>query len=207
MSLRPGTGRHEPPGHVETTDHPEQVEPKIPGEILYASDPVQINCGKEAIRLTVVHTGDRPVQVGSHYHFAETNHALTFDRSAAWGRRLNILAGASVRFEPGVPMGPHQPIAVGAAAAVIGLDPHSAALMAVYESVAGPATAAIRLLGLDPFEVHAVLARIITRLDQLSAEAVARAAGPAHELPSCSSPFLDIFAERHARSEARLFAS
>ncbi|WP_447985482.1 urease subunit beta [Nitrospira sp. Nam74] len=60
-----------------------------------------INKGKDAITLTVVNTADRPVQVGSHYHFAEVNPALKLDRQAAWGRRLNILAGASVRFEPG----------------------------------------------------------------------------------------------------------
>jgi urease subunit beta len=101
MTRRPGTGQDEPPGHVEAADHPEDVEPKIPGEILYGKDPVQINRGKEGIRLMVVNTADRPVQVGSHYHFAETNHALNFDRKAAWGRRLNILAGGSVRFEPG----------------------------------------------------------------------------------------------------------
>lgn len=101
MSRRVGTGQHESPGHIDETDRPEQVEPRIPGEILYSKGPVQINQGKDAITLTVVNTADRPVQVGSHYHFAETNPALTFDRKAAWGRRLNILAGASVRFEPG----------------------------------------------------------------------------------------------------------
>lgn len=101
MTRRPGTGQDEPPGHVEAAELPEQVEPRIPGEILYGKGPVQINQGQNAITLAVVNSADRPVQVGSHYHFAETNHALKFDRKAAWGRRLNILAGASVRFEPG----------------------------------------------------------------------------------------------------------
>jgi len=101
MTRRAGTGQDEPPGQVEATEHPEQVERKIPGQILYGNDPVQINQGKDAITLTVVNSADRPVQVGSHYHFAETNPALQFDRKAAWGRRLNILAGASMRFEPG----------------------------------------------------------------------------------------------------------
>ena len=102
MARRVCTDQDEAPGHVEETDHPEQVDPRIPGEILYGKGPVQINQGKNAIRLTVINIADRPVQVGSHYHFAEVNHALKFDRKDAWGRRLNILAGASVRFEPGV---------------------------------------------------------------------------------------------------------
>ncbi|MFF0232846.1 urease subunit beta [Micromonospora sp. NPDC005254] len=74
----------------------------IPGEILPAADPVEINAGRPVTTLVVVNTADRPVQVGSHYHFAETNPALTFDRVAAWGQRLAVPAGTSVRFEPGV---------------------------------------------------------------------------------------------------------
>ncbi|MFE7208793.1 urease subunit beta [Streptomyces sp. NPDC001698] len=73
----------------------------IPGEVLYGDEPVVINAGKEVTRLRVENTGDRPVQVGSHFHFAEANAALEFDREAAWGRRLNVLSGGSVRFEPG----------------------------------------------------------------------------------------------------------
>lgn len=73
----------------------------VPGEILYGDEPVQINVGRQTTRLRVVNTGDRPIQVGSHYHFAETNPALDFDRKAAWGQRLNVLSGGSVRFEPG----------------------------------------------------------------------------------------------------------
>ncbi|MFE3736903.1 urease subunit beta [Streptomyces sp. NPDC059096] len=76
----------------------------IPGEILYADEPVALNEGREVTRLTVVNTADRPVQVGSHYHFAEANPGLEFDRAAARGRRLHVAAGTAVRFEPGVPV-------------------------------------------------------------------------------------------------------
>lgn len=75
---------------------------RIPGEILVdASDPIEINQGRETVTLEVSNTGDRPIQVGSHYHFYETNPALSFDRYAARGFRLNIPAGTAVRFEPG----------------------------------------------------------------------------------------------------------
>ncbi|MCH2555159.1 MAG: urease subunit beta [SAR116 cluster bacterium] len=73
----------------------------IPGEILPADGGITLNEGLEAITLTVANTGDRPVQVGSHYHFAETNPALDFDRAMARGMRLDIAAGTAVRFEPG----------------------------------------------------------------------------------------------------------
>ena len=73
----------------------------IPGEILPADGTITLNDGMEAVSLTVANTGDRPVQVGSHYHFAETNSALEFDREAARGMRLDIAAGTAVRFEPG----------------------------------------------------------------------------------------------------------
>jgi urease subunit beta len=73
----------------------------IPGEILPASGEIVLNKGRAAISLDVANTGDRPIQVGSHYHFAETNAALTFDRRAALGYRLDIPAGTAVRFEPG----------------------------------------------------------------------------------------------------------
>ena len=75
--------------------------PAVPGEIFPASGEIEINAGRPAIELDVANTGDRPVQVGSHYHFAETNDALDFDRAAARGMRLNIPAGTAVRFEPG----------------------------------------------------------------------------------------------------------
>jgi urease subunit beta len=74
----------------------------IPGEIIHGEGPVMLNAGREALTLVVANTGDRPVQVGSHFHFAQANAALRFDRDAAWGYRLNIAAGTAVRFEPGV---------------------------------------------------------------------------------------------------------
>ena len=73
----------------------------IPGEIFVPDGDVELNAGRATIALTVANTGDRPIQVGSHYHFAETNSALAFDRAAARGFRLNIAAGTAVRFEPG----------------------------------------------------------------------------------------------------------
>lgn len=73
----------------------------IPGEVISAAGEILINDGRELVTVTVVNTGDRPVQVGSHYHFAESNPALDFDRAAARGCRLNIPAGTAVRFEPG----------------------------------------------------------------------------------------------------------
>ncbi len=72
-----------------------------PGEIFVAEGDLVLNAGAEAITLMVANTGDRPVQVGSHYHFAETNPGLDFDRAAARGYRLDIAAGTAVRFEPG----------------------------------------------------------------------------------------------------------
>src|SRR5207244_1851413 len=75
--------------------------PAVPGEVMTATGDITINEGRQPIQLTVTNRGDRPVQVGSHYHFAETNRALTFDRAAAYGRRLDIPAGTAVRFEPG----------------------------------------------------------------------------------------------------------
>jgi urease subunit beta len=74
----------------------------IPGEVLPGDGPVVINAGRPVLRLVVANAGDRPVQVGSHYHFAEANPALRFDRTAAWGHRLAVPAGTAVRFEPGI---------------------------------------------------------------------------------------------------------
>jgi len=73
----------------------------IPGEIVTAAGEVELNAGRPTVTLEVRNTGDRPIQVGSHYHFYETNDALAFDRNAAYGFRLNIAAGTAVRFEPG----------------------------------------------------------------------------------------------------------
>jgi len=73
----------------------------IPGEIFTAPGEIELNAGRQTVTLTVANTGDRPIQVGSHYHFFETNPALKFDRGKAKGYRLDIPAGTAVRFEPG----------------------------------------------------------------------------------------------------------
>ncbi len=73
----------------------------IPGEVITATGEIELNAGLPTTTLTVSNTGDRPVQVGSHYHFAEANPALHFDRTAARGQRLDIAAGTAIRFEPG----------------------------------------------------------------------------------------------------------
>ena len=73
----------------------------IPGEVIVAAGEIELNAGRDSVEMEVANTGDRPIQVGSHYHFAETNPALRFDRAASRGRRLDIAAGTAVRFEPG----------------------------------------------------------------------------------------------------------
>jgi urease subunit beta len=74
----------------------------VPGEVRLSPEPMVLNAGAPSTTLTVLNAGDRPVQVGSHYHFAEANPALEFDRDTAWGLRLDIPAGTAVRFEPGL---------------------------------------------------------------------------------------------------------
>ena len=73
----------------------------IPGEMLIKAGEIALNAGRRTVTLKVANSGDRPIQVGSHYHFFETNDALKFEREAAYGTRLNIAAGTAVRFEPG----------------------------------------------------------------------------------------------------------
>jgi urease subunit beta len=73
----------------------------IPGELLLSTGEIDLNVGRDTVRVKVANTGDRPIQVGSHYHFYETNSALSFEREKARGFRLNIAAGTAVRFEPG----------------------------------------------------------------------------------------------------------
>src|SRR4051812_12887039 len=73
----------------------------IPGEMLCEPGDIEINAGRKTLKVTVANTGDRPIQVGSHYHFFETNQALRFERAPSTGFRLNIAAGTAVRFEPG----------------------------------------------------------------------------------------------------------
>ncbi|MGI8335303.1 urease subunit beta [Actinomadura scrupuli] len=74
----------------------------VPGQVIPGAEPVELNPGRPRVSVTVANTGDRPVQVGSHYHFAAANPALDFDRTAAWGHRLDVPAGTAVRFEPGI---------------------------------------------------------------------------------------------------------
>jgi urease accessory protein len=103
--------------------------------------------------------------------------------------------------------GPHQPIALGAVAAAAGLTPGAAASAAAQDSAIIPATAAVRLLGLDPFSVHAVVARLSTRIDDVAASALTYAHASPADLPSAAGPLADIAAELHATWEVRLFAS
>jgi len=93
----------------------------IPGEYLLAADPIEANHGRPTVRIEIANRGDRPVQVGSHYHFFEVNRALTFDRLAAYGMRLNIAAGTAVRFEPGDTR-EVELVAIGGTREVIGLN-------------------------------------------------------------------------------------
>lgn len=95
----------------------------IPGELLPAAGDITLNADAEAITLMVANTGDRPVQVGSHYHFGEANAALDFDRAAARGMRLDIVAGTAVRFEPGQRR-EVQLIAVSGARRIYGFNQH-----------------------------------------------------------------------------------
>jgi urease accessory protein len=105
------------------------------------------------------------------------------------------------------PDGPHQPIALGAAGGATGLDPHAAAVAAALGSITGPASAATRLLGIDPHAVTAVLAALEPLVGDVATAATKAAHGPAAELPSFSAPRLDISAEHHSTWEVRLFAS
>ena len=90
-----------PPATERTGGPPAAGLAGAPGEVMTADGAITLNEDRDAISLTVANTGDRPIQVGSHYHFFETNRALAFDRRAAYGRRLDIPAGTAVRFEPG----------------------------------------------------------------------------------------------------------
>jgi urease subunit beta len=92
----------------------------IPGEIRTAPGEIELNAGRPRISLVVLNTGDRPIQVGSHFHFADVNDALAFDRDAAAGHRLDVPAGTSVRFEPGASRRVDL-VALGGAARVPGL--------------------------------------------------------------------------------------
>jgi urease subunit beta len=101
------------------------AEPLIPGEVRTAGGTIELSPGRARIELTVENRGDRPVQVGSHYHFAAANPALSFDRDAARGYRLDVPAGTSVRFEPGMTR-PVVLVALAGARVVPGLRPEQA---------------------------------------------------------------------------------
>lgn len=98
---RPGGGTRQAPRRQTEAALDVDADPIIPGEILYAEGDVVINEGLEVTTIRVANTSDRPIQIGSHYHFAEVNAALEFDRDAAWGKRLAVLSGGAERFEPG----------------------------------------------------------------------------------------------------------
>lgn len=98
---RPGCGARQAPRRQSEAPLDHEADPLVPGEILYGEGDVVINEGLEVTTLRVTNTSDRPIQIGSHYHFAEVNAALEFDRDAAWGKRLAVLSGGAERFEPG----------------------------------------------------------------------------------------------------------
>ncbi|SCE99591.1 urease accessory protein [Micromonospora haikouensis] len=108
---------------------------------------------------------------------------------------------------PADPTGPHQPLVLGLVGAAAGLDPAELATAAAYGSVTGPASAAVRLLGLDPYRVHGLLAALTADVDATAARAVAAADGPPEWLPAGAAPLTDIHAEVHTTWEVRLFAS
>lgn len=108
---------------------------------------------------------------------------------------------------PVIAGGPHYPVALGVVAAAGGLTPEQAATVAAYGSVAGPASAAIRLLSLDPYRVHALLAALAPACDDVAGTAAKAAHDPVEALPAAGAPLLDIHAEIHASWEVRLFAS
>jgi urease accessory protein len=122
------------------------------------------------------------------------------------GRAL-MRAGRAMWPVPDEPAEPHHAVAFGIVAAAAGLAPVDAALAAAYTAVTGPAGAAVRLLGLDPYAVQALLAALAPMCDETAARAASYADGPASDLPAAGAPLLDITAEIHATREVRLFAS
>jgi urease accessory protein len=126
--------------------------------------------------------------------------------SRGQGRAL-LRAGRAMWTLPPARNDPHHAVALGIVAAAAGLTPHEAALAAAYGAVTGPAGAAVRLLGLDPYEVQALLAALAPECDRVATEAAERAGGPVDDLPAAGAPLLDITAEDHATWEVRLFAS
>ncbi|GIF17501.1 urease accessory protein [Actinoplanes tereljensis] len=126
--------------------------------------------------------------------------------SRAQGRAL-LRAGRAMWHLPPTGREPHQPIALGLLASAAGLGPLEAAVAAAHGVTTGSASAAVRLLGLDPYAVHGLLARLAPECDRIAAEAARRSDDPVDDLPAAGSPLLDIGAEHHATWEVRLFAS
>ncbi|SNY56022.1 urease accessory protein UreF [Paractinoplanes atraurantiacus] len=126
--------------------------------------------------------------------------------SRAQGRAL-LRAGRAMWAIPEIGREPHQPVALGVLARAAGLGPLEAAVAAAHGTVTGSASAGVRLLGLDPYAVHGLLARLAPDCDRVAASAAARAGDPVDELPAAGAPLLDIGAELHATWEVRLFAS
>lgn len=129
--------------------------------------------------------------------------------SRALGRQL--LRAVSTMYPhallKGLQGNPHQPVVYGVAAAALGLGARDAAQIVLHDSVAGPASAAVKVLSLDPFAVHAALVRLTGFLDELTGQAASHARTPPMDLPAMGAPLLDIAAEHHHRWEVRLFAS
>jgi urease accessory protein len=126
--------------------------------------------------------------------------------SRAQGRAL-LRAGRAMWALPAIGREPHHAVALGVLAAAAGLRPVEAAVAAAHGSVSGPASAAVRLLGLDPYAVHALLAALAPEIDRVAADAAGRIGDPVDALPAASAPLLDVGAELHATWEVRLFAS
>jgi urease accessory protein len=126
--------------------------------------------------------------------------------SRAQGRAL-IRAGRALWPVPAIGREPHHPVALGVVAAAAGLTPRDAAVAAAYGTLTGPATAGVRLLGLDPYRVHALLAGLAGACDRIAGDAATRVNNPVDALPAAGAPLLDIGAELHATWEVRLFAS
>jgi urease accessory protein len=126
--------------------------------------------------------------------------------SRAQGRAL-LRAGRAMWPLPPAGREPHQPVALGILANAAGLNAPEAAVAAAHGTVAGVASAAVRLLGLDPYAVHALIARLAPECDRIAADAAGRAGDPVDDLPAAGAPLLDIGAEHHATWEVRLFAS
>lgn len=156
--------------------------------------------GRDLAELDAEADARHPAPVQRRISRAQGRALLRAGRAVWPAAALDALAAAH-------PGGPHQGVAFGAVAAAAGVDPAGAALASALGAVSGPATAAVRLLGLDPYGVHAALARLGAECEAVAATAVGAASGPLSDLPACSGPRLDIDAVRHEHWAVRLFAS